>query len=222
MNASVRAELMTALVDDGSFPRDRGLPTLDERRVIAVGNETDLLAVGLLGDCQPQATCLPAHLGLGERAHRKHRTRELLLRQRKEEVRLILVGIHAALQQPSTVRIALHARVVAGRDLLGAESARALQERRELQVAVAMRTWQRRPSGCVLLNEVRDHSLAKLALEIDNVVRKADEGGDAPRIVKIVERAAAPPCLLAAALIVELHRQTDNLMALLGEQGRGD
>src|SRR5262245_63345425 len=85
-----------------------------------------------------------------------------------------------------------------------------------------MRTWQRRPSGCVLLNEVRDQSLAKLALEIDNVVRKADEGGDAPRIVKIVERAAAPPCLLAAALIVELHRQTDNLMTLLGEQGRGD
>ena len=30
------------------------------------------------------------------------------------------------------------------------------------------------------------------------------------------------PCLLAAALVVELHRQTDHVMTLLGEQGRGD
>jgi hypothetical protein len=40
--------------------------------------------------------------------------------------------------------------------------------------------------------------------------------------VEVVERAAAAPGLLTAALIVQLHRQTDNVMTLLREQGRGD
>jgi hypothetical protein len=99
---------------------------------------------------------------------------------------------------------------------------RSLEKRRELQIAVAMRTRQRRPARCVLLNEIRDDGVPELALEIDDVVRKADDGGDAARVVEIVERAATAPRLLAAALIVELHRQTDNVMTLLREQGRGD
>jgi hypothetical protein len=40
--------------------------------------------------------------------------------------------------------------------------------------------------------------------------------------VEIVKRTARAPCLLAAALVVELHRQTNDVMTLLGEQGRGD
>jgi hypothetical protein len=43
-----------------------------------------------------------------------------------------------------------------------------------------------------------------------------------PCIVEVVKRAARSPRLLAATLIVELHRQTNDVMTLLGEQGRGD
>ena len=43
----------------------------------------------------------------------------------------------------------------------------------------------------------------------------------ASRVVQVVERAAAAEALVAA-LVVQLHRQTDDVMTLLGEQGRGD
>ena len=45
----------------------------------------------------------------------------------------------------------------------------------------------------------------------------------APRVVQIVERAAAAEAdVCPLALVVELHRQTDDVVALLGEQRRGD
>ncbi len=78
----------------------------------------------------------------------------------------------------------------------------------------------------VLADEVRDHLIRELLLEIDDVVGDADPGGHAPRVVEIVDRAAgaealdfeptAPlaPLVLPATMIVQLHRQTDNLVAL--------
>ena len=81
MHAAMRAELMTALIDDGSAAYDRGLFPLDEGRLIAVRNETDFLAVGLIRDGEPEPACLAAYLGLGERSNGKHRPRELILRQ---------------------------------------------------------------------------------------------------------------------------------------------
>jgi hypothetical protein len=106
--------------------------------------------------------------------------------------------------------------------VLGAEASCALEERGELQIAVAVSARERRPTGGVLLHEIGDHRLAKLTLEIDDVVWKADDGGHATGILQVVQCAARPPCLLAVALIVELHRQTDDVMTLLGEQSRGD
>ena len=127
-----------------------GRPPRDERRVVAVGHEADLLAVGLVGDQQSEPARLGAHVRLRQRAHRKHRAGQLLLRQREQEVRLVLVAIDAALEQPSSGRRSLDARVVAGRHLVGAESPRAIEQRRELEVAVAVRARQRRPARGVL------------------------------------------------------------------------
>jgi hypothetical protein len=59
-------------------------------------------------------------------------------------------------------RVALDAGVVAGRDGVGAEAARALGERRELEVAVAVRAGQRRPAGGVLATKFDDHLLVEL------------------------------------------------------------
>ena len=44
---------------------------------------------------------------------------------------------------------------------------------------------------------------------------------DAPRVVQVVDRAAGAEAA-ALALIVELHRHADDVVALLGEQRRGD
>src|SRR5262249_11822539 len=107
-----------------------------------------------------------------------------------------------------------------GRDRVGAEAAGALDQRRELQIAVAVRAGQRRAPGRVLADEVRDDLRIELPLEIQNVVRDADCRRNAPRVVQVVERAAAAERRLAVALVVQLHRQTDDVVALLGEQRR--
>ena len=111
---------------------------------------------------------------------------------------------------------------MARRDGLGAEAARPVDERGELQLAVAARARQGSPSGRVLADEIRHHLLVELPLEVQDVMRDVDRGRDAPRVVEIVERAAAAERSLSVALIVELHRHTDDVMALLGEQRRGD
>jgi hypothetical protein len=74
----------------------------------------------------------------------------------------------------------------------------------------------------VLAHEVRDHLLAELTLEVDDVVGDADLGGDAPRVVQVVDRTAGAEADLPLALVVQLHRQADDLMALLREQCGGD
>src|SRR5262245_16813612 len=79
---------------------------------------------------------------------------------------------------------------MAGRHVVCAEPAGAVEERGELHVAVAVRTRQRRPSCGVLAHEVRDDGLLKLLFEVDDVVREADRAGYTSRVAQIVERAA--------------------------------
>ena len=92
------------------------------------------------------------------------------------------------------------------------------RQRRELQVTIAVDARNRRPARRILLDEVRDDVIAELLFEIHDVVRDAKPRRDAPRIVQIVDRAAAPEADVASALIVELHRQTDDVMPGLRHQ----
>ena len=94
---SWRADDLARDVADGAARHVRALP-LEERRVVAVGHEADLVAVGLFGDRQAELARVLADRRLVERADREHRVRELRLVQREEEVRLILRRIDAALQ----------------------------------------------------------------------------------------------------------------------------
>ena len=52
----------------------------------------------------------------------------------------------------------------------------------------------------------------------------SSDGRDAPGVVQIAQRAAAAERLgaIGLALIVELHRDADDLVTLLDEQSRGD
>jgi hypothetical protein len=106
---------------------------------------------------------------------------------------------------------------VSGGDALGVQAACAVQERRELEVAVAVRAGQRCPARGIFAHEVRDDGLLKLPLEIHDVVRNAHGVRDAAGVVQVVEGAAAAETF-APAVIVELHRQSNDVMTLLDEQ----
>ena len=150
--------------------------------------------------------------------------RELRLREREQKIRLVLAGIRASLELIRAARARpLDARVVAGRDGIGAEAVRAIEQRRELEVAVAVRAGQGRPAGRVLADEIADDLLVELPLEVQDVMRDADGRRHPARVVQIVNRAAAaerPLAVLPVRDVVELHGQTDDVVALLDEQGR--
>src|SRR6476659_7537777 len=103
----------------GGIP-DRARPGLDavpfeERGVIAVRHEADLVAVRLVGHLKPERTGMRAHRLLVQRTDGKARVSELVLREREQEVRLILRLVQAALEQEApSRRVLLHACVVAG------------------------------------------------------------------------------------------------------------
>ena len=163
-----------------------------------------------------------AHLVLFEPAHREARPGELRAIEREEEVGLVLLRVDAAPQHVAPARLVpAGARVVSGRDGLGVEPPRALHERRELQLAVAVHAGDGRPARGVLAHEVHDDLGLELLLEIHDVVGHAQRRGDPAGVVEVVERAAGPEAHVAFALVVELHRQADDLVAGLDEQARG-
>src|SRR3954471_1669612 len=156
MYAAVSAEDVAGFVDDHAVARGVGDAPGDERAVVVVRDETDFLAVRLVGDRQPVLPRVLADLLLRQGADREDRARELLLREREEEIRLVLRRVEAAPQKVPAAGAALHPRIVAGRDRIGAEAARAIGERGELEIAVAVRAGERRPPRGVLAHEVRD------------------------------------------------------------------
>ena len=110
------------------------------------------------------------------------------------------------------------------RNVIGAERAGTLEQRRELQVAVAVHARKRRAPIHVLTHEVRDDLLVELALEVHDVVRNTDGGGDAPSVVQVVERAAAAESVpgTPVPLVVELHRDANRLDAVRRNEGGRD
>src|SRR5438034_1480752 len=96
--------------------------------------------------------CQLAHFGLRHTAKRKQRAAELLLRQAKKEIRLVLRAIGWALQQPSPARlIKLHTRIVSCRDCIGPNLLRHREQLIELQMIVAETARNRRASREILL-----------------------------------------------------------------------
>src|SRR5215510_13337166 len=146
MDAGMLCEHAAALVDDLSAAR-RSRAATDEACVVVIRNEADLLAVGLGRNRQLSCVRVLAYRLFRTIADREDRSRQLRLRQREQEVRLVLRRILAARELIGAGRRPLDARVVAGRDGVGSEGRGSLEERRELQVAVAVRARERRPAG---------------------------------------------------------------------------
>ena len=96
---------------------------LEERRVLTRGDEANLVAVRLLGDRQAQLTRTVPHGRLVEGPDWEHRVRELTLRQREEEIRLVFRRISAALEEvPAAGRIAIDPCVMPGGDEIRVQS----------------------------------------------------------------------------------------------------
>src|SRR5260370_37542149 len=124
-----------------------GEVSIDELLVIAAGDKADFLRISLLGQRQPESVREFAHRVLTEMSQREKRATQLLLRESEQEISLVLREIRGTLEQPALAIVAeLHARVVAGSELVGADLACRHQQLIELQMIVAKAARDRRAS----------------------------------------------------------------------------
>ena len=110
-----------------------------------------------------------------------------------------------------------------GGDGVEAQGQRALQHRGELDLLVAAQAGVGRAAGGVLVHEVLDHVLVEALAEVPDVERDADHVGRAPRVMSVLEGAAAA-CTGAVRRGVARQRQVDagDVVAGLDRACRGD
>ncbi len=217
---AVPAQHPAGPVDEIARLRPDAERALQKAGVVAVRHEADVLAVGLAGVPEAVRGGERAHLGLAQAAEREQRVRQLLLRHRVQHIGLVLGGVPGFFQQPAPAfGVALHPRVVPGRDLVHPHQSGALQQPAELDVPVAVDAGVRRLAAAVSLREARDHVAPELPAEIEHVVLDAEAGGDAARVLHVRQRAAGAFPFQPGLLVAEKpQRRARDLVPLLQQQ----
>jgi hypothetical protein len=190
----------------------------DDVGVAAGRHEADVLAVVLVGNRKTEAARELARLGLGHVTEREAQEVELLLRGREQEVALVAVAVGRADQRARAVVAAARGDVMAGGERLRAELARGLQEVAELDRAVALDARHRRLAERVRVGEIVDDGLAKAILVVEHVMGDAELGGDVAGVVDVLAGAAGALAMGRRAMVVELQRDADDVIALGLEQ----
>ena len=111
---------------------------------------------------------------------------------------------------------------MAGRQHLGAELARGRQQVAELDRLVALDARHRRLARHIALGEAVDHHFLEAALVVEHVVRNADALRDRAGVVDVLAGAAGALAMGGGAVVVELQRHADDVVALGLQQRRGD
>src|SRR5665213_1557902 len=232
MRAAVFAERPAVGVPDGSGIFGAAGSRLvqvcvDETGIVAVGHETDFVALGFLCDGQLEILREGADFGFGESAQPAQGPSRLRLGQAPEEICLVLRkiegGAHLPAAGPGVLR---NAGIVSGGDCRRAYRIREIEELIELDESVAERAGNRGPARKILVYERLDDALFKLPLQVDDVVGHSDMLGHAAGVVDVVEGTASAGGLFGlqigeTSLVPELHGQAGDVAAFALEQ-RGD
>ena len=131
-----------------------------------LADEADAGAVGLVEHRQARFACQRAHLGLREVAQWEQHAREVLARDRVQEIRLVLVRV-ARLAQHGSGAFVLESRVMPGGEACGPEACGVGEADAELDLAVAQHVGVRRAAGAILGEEVVEYPRAVFGGEAD-------------------------------------------------------
>ena len=162
--------------------------------------------------------CERAYGGLGERADRKARPRELALPQRVQEVALVLVRV-GALEQAIALAVERQPRVVAGGDGIGAQRQGVVEEGLELDLLVAQHVGVRRAAGTVLGEEITEDAVPVRTREVHRVQRDLELRAHLARHTIVFLGGAVVRVVVALPV---LHEQARDLVALFEQQQGGD
>ena len=213
------AENAPRAVDDVAGPGCLGAQPANRAGVVAVRHETDVLAVGLGGDGEAEALAVPADLVLGHVTERKAQVAELLGRGGEQEIALVARRVDGAVQL-GPIGALDAANVVAGGQRIGAEIPGGPHQVAELDRLVAGDAGDRGQAQRVGLGEGLDHVAPEPGLVVQHVVRNIERVGDAARVMDVLAGAARARAPGRGTVVVELQRNADDLVALLGQQAR--
>src|SRR5690606_11337231 len=223
VGALVGAHLGAGLIDDVALGAAEAVG--EEAPGVAVGDEADVVRVGLLGDGESAALGLGADLLLGGDGvtEGEHRVGELPVVEHPEDVRLVLGHVGGAVQLARAVLADDHLGVVAGAHGVEAEGQRLVQQGGELDLLVAAQARVGGAAGLVLGDEVLDDVLAEPVGEVPHVEGDADDVGGATGVAGVLDGATTPRAG-AEGLRVRGEREVDagHVVAGLGGTGRGD
>src|ERR1700732_2636180 len=113
-DAVVPAEHAPLDVDDVSGLGGAGPQAFDHLGIASGGNETDVLAVLLVGDREVETAGQIAGLALAALAQRKPQRIELLGRGRKQEIALVALAVAGAVEPTAPTRQLARGDVVGG------------------------------------------------------------------------------------------------------------
>ena len=199
-------------------------PLAQRVAVVATRHEADLLAFGLVGRHEIEFAGDRPDLRLCQVTERKTGVLELILAEAVEEVGLVLVGVDGSGEARRTVRGDQATRIVTRRDRLAVvEVPRAAQQRPELHVRVAVDARARGPTIEIRVEERLEDAGIELALEVHDVERDSELGGDPPGVIGRVERATALLELrVGIGDVVETHPDADGFVTLACDERGGD
>ena len=136
-----------------------GTEPLDEAGIVPVGNEADVLAVGLRSHFKPEVGRDPADFIFGQVAKRKAQEIELPVRRPVKEVALVPARI-GSLVELDPVAVDQAAHIMARRQAIGAKLARECNQIDELHALVAARAGHGRAATGIFVDKVINHTVA--------------------------------------------------------------
>jgi hypothetical protein len=111
---------------------------------------------------------------------------------------------------------------MSGRQHPGAELARGREQIAELDRLVALDARHRRLARHIALGEAVDHHFLEAALVVEHVMGNADPFRHRTRVIDVLAGAAGTFAVGRGAMVVELQRDADDVVALGLEQRRRD
>jgi hypothetical protein len=216
----MRADNLTLLVNDLSalwLPATRA----QERTVIAIWDETDLLALWLLRRWESARACHLTNLRLCHPPKWEARPSDRLAAEAMQEIRLVFVVIHSGTQAPgATVSAHRASRIVAGGNRLAAKERTPLpHECAELHRGIAANAGARRLSAEIRANKWLEYRIGELALKVLNVEWDLQLVRHATRIIRRIKGATTlPPAIHTISSIVKSHPYANHLVSSLYEE----
>ena len=191
--------------------------------VVAVGDEADVVGVGLVGHQQAARPGLAAHGRLVGVAQREEGVPQLLLVEHAEDVGLVLGVVGGAVHLDQPVGAGAQLRVVPGRHRVEAQGERPVEDGGELDLLVAPQARVGRAPGGVLVHEVLHDVLVEAVGQVPDVERDADDVGRAACVVAVLDGAApARPGAVRRRVAAQGEVHPGHLVPGLDGAGGGD